>query len=60
MEIFRHLTLEGEVVAETTDGEVPYLVVRVPGLAEALIVPLGKADPFFEPDGALTVVPAAV
>jgi hypothetical protein len=42
MELFRHLDLEGEVVAETTDGEARFLVVRVPRLPEAVIVPLAK------------------
>jgi hypothetical protein len=42
MELFRHLDLEGEVVGETTDGRTPFLVVRVPRLSEAVIVPLDK------------------
>jgi hypothetical protein len=42
MDLFRQLCLEGQVVAATTDGEMPYLVVRVAGLAEAVIVPTDK------------------
>ena len=42
LELFRHLNLEGEVVAATTDGEAQYLVVRVRGLADVVVVPLGK------------------
>jgi hypothetical protein len=44
-EMFQNLSLEGEVAARTTDGEVPYLIVRVEGLAEPVIVPLDKAEP---------------
>jgi hypothetical protein len=58
MDLFRHLNLEGEVVAATTDGDRPYLVVRVAGLSEALIVPLEKAAPFFADDGAALAVAA--
>jgi hypothetical protein len=52
MELFQHLSLEGEVVACTTDGATPYLVVRVAGLAEAVIVPQEKTSAFFEDEGA--------
>jgi hypothetical protein len=45
MEIFQHLCLEGEVAAETTDGETAHLVVRVEGLADPVIVPLHKTQP---------------
>lgn len=45
MELFRNLDLEGEVVAETTDGEARFLVVRVPRLSEAVIIPLARAQP---------------
>ena len=45
MEMFEHLGLEGEVAAQTTDGETPHLIVRVKGLAEPVIVPLNKAQP---------------
>ncbi|HKI30884.1 MAG TPA: hypothetical protein VKA46_03390 [Gemmataceae bacterium] len=58
MELFRHLSLEGEVVAATTDGETPYLVVRVAGLSEAVIVPVEKTSAFFEDDGAALAVAA--
>ncbi len=44
-EMFQDLDLEGEVAAATTDGEAPYLVVRVPGLSEPVIVPLNKTRP---------------
>jgi hypothetical protein len=60
MELFRHLNLEGEVVARTTDGETPYLVVRVMGLSEAVIVPLAKTSAFFEDEGAVLAAPAVV
>ena len=52
LELFRHLSLEGEVVTTTTDGEAPYLVVRVAGLTEAVIVPRDKTTAFFESEGA--------
>jgi serine/threonine protein kinase len=40
-ELFHHLSLEGEVVAATTsDSETSYLVVRVTGLADPIIVPV--------------------
>jgi hypothetical protein len=42
MELFAGYPLDGEVVAETSDGNTPFLVVRVPGLAEAVIVPVTK------------------
>jgi hypothetical protein len=51
MELFRDLSLEGEVVTVTTDGVMLYLVVRVAGLPEALIVPWEKTSAFFEDDG---------
>jgi hypothetical protein len=44
-ELFRHLCLEGEVVATTSDGESAFLVVRVPKLSEAIIVPTSRARP---------------
>jgi hypothetical protein len=44
MEMFQNLSLEGEVAAETTDGEASYLVVRVKGLADPVIVPLTKTQ----------------
>jgi hypothetical protein len=59
-ELFQHLSLEGEVVAATTDGEMPFLVVRVAGLTEAVIVPLGKTSAFFEDDGSAVATPLAV
>jgi hypothetical protein len=58
MELFCHLPLEGQVVASTTDGETAYLVVRVDGLSEAVIVPLAKTAGFFEDDGAALAAPA--
>jgi hypothetical protein len=57
-ELFRDLSLEGEVVASTTDGETTYVVVRVAGLSEAVIVPLTKTSSFFEDDGAALAAPA--
>ncbi|HEX5271024.1 MAG TPA: hypothetical protein VFW33_11070 [Gemmataceae bacterium] len=45
LELFQHLQLEGEVAGETTDGKDPFLVVRVPGLSEPVIVPLAKTWP---------------
>jgi hypothetical protein len=48
MEMFQGLTLEGEVAARTTDGAAPYLVVRIAGLKDPVIVPLEKAQ-FVEP-----------
>jgi hypothetical protein len=45
MELFQNLHLEGEVAAETSDGETTFLVVRVKGLAEPVIVPLHKTRP---------------
>ena len=44
-EMFQNLSLEGEVAARTSDGEGPYLLVRVEGLAEPVIVPLDKTEP---------------
>jgi len=60
LELFQHLSLEGEVVASTTDGELPYLVVRVAGLAEAVIVPLEKTLNCFEDEGAALLASASV
>ena len=60
LELFRHLSLEGEVVTTTSDGELPYLVVRVAGLSEAVIVPQEKTTTFFEPDGAPLLASAGV
>jgi hypothetical protein len=45
LELFRDHELEGEVEALTDDGEAPFLVVRVAGLREPVIVPLGKTRP---------------
>jgi hypothetical protein len=45
LEMFQHLTLEGEVAAETNDGQASFLVVRVARLADPVIVPLDKAQP---------------
>ncbi len=50
VEMFQNLDLEGEIAAATTDGEAPFLVVRVPGLSEPVIVPLDKTRPV-EPAG---------
>lgn len=50
LELFRHLNLEGEVVAATTDGEAQYLVVRVAGLADVVIVPTDKTSLFPQDD----------
>lgn len=58
LELFRHLRLEGEVVAATTDGDAPYLVVRVQGLSEAVIVPQAKALTEFDEEAAPVVVSA--
>jgi hypothetical protein len=57
LELFRGLSLEGEVVASTTDGGTPFLVVRVSGLSEAVIVPLAKTVADFDDGEAPTVVP---
>jgi hypothetical protein len=45
LEIFRDHELEGEVEALTDDGEAPFLVVRVPGVREPVIVPFDKTRP---------------
>ena len=45
LEMFRHHRLEGEVAARTTDGQRAYVVVRVPGMAEPVIVPLDRTQP---------------
>jgi hypothetical protein len=45
LEMFEHLELEGEVAAETSDGAAPFLVIRIPGLSEPVIVPLDKTRP---------------
>ena len=42
MQLFANYPLYGEVVAETSDGNTPFLVVRVPGLLEPIIVPVAK------------------
>lgn len=57
LELFRQLCLEGEVVASTTDGGTPYLVVRVSGLSEAVIVPLAKTLTECDDEPAPVVVP---
>jgi hypothetical protein len=57
-ELFRHLRLEGRVEAATTDGEAPYLVVRVAGLEGALIIPLEKTSSFFEEEAEMTAAAA--
>ncbi len=44
-ELFADLRLEGEVVAETDDGQAAYLVVRVAGLTDHVIIPLSKTQP---------------
>jgi hypothetical protein len=44
-ELFKNLGLEGEVAADTSDGEVSYFLVRVHGLADPVIVPQSKAQP---------------
>jgi hypothetical protein len=44
LELFHDHSLEGEVAAVTTDGETPYLVVRVAGLAEPIIVPRNRTQ----------------
>ena len=49
-ELFRDLDLEGEVAASTDDGEAPFLVVRIAGVSEPVIVPLDKVRPV-EPAG---------
>jgi hypothetical protein len=45
LEMFQNLTIEGEVAAGTSDGEEPFLVVRVPGLRQPVIVPLDRTRP---------------
>jgi hypothetical protein len=45
MVLCRNQELCGKIVAETSDGEHPFLVIRVPELGEALIVPAGKTQP---------------
>jgi hypothetical protein len=42
MKLFADYSLDGEVVAETSDGHTPFFVIRVPGLAEAVIVRVTK------------------
>lgn len=44
MELFRLLFLEGTILAETTDGQETFLVVRVPGVSEPLIIPKPVAE----------------
>jgi hypothetical protein len=46
-EQFRDLSQEGEVVTSTKDGETTYVVVRVAGLSEPVIVPLARTTAFF-------------
>jgi hypothetical protein len=53
LELFRQLSLEGEVVAATTDGSTPYFVVRVRGLSEPVIVPLAKTFASCDDEAAL-------
>lgn len=36
--LYRHVAIEGRVVAQTSDGTAAFLVVRIPGLNEAVIV----------------------
>jgi hypothetical protein len=60
LELFRQLSLEGEIVASTTDGDTRYLVVRVRGLSEAVIVPVAKTLPNFDDEAALTALAAPV
>ncbi len=59
LELFQHLSLEGEVVASTSDGATPFVVVRVAGLTDAVIVPLEKTTAFFDDEGAAVATPAA-
>ncbi len=42
MTLFADYPLDGEIVAKTSDGDTPFLVVRVPGLPEPVVVPVGK------------------
>jgi hypothetical protein len=42
-ELFGHVSLQGQVVALTTAGDTRYLVCRVAGLEDAVIVPAEKA-----------------
>jgi len=42
LKLFADYPIEGEVVAETSDGRTPFLLVRVRGLTEAVIVPVTK------------------
>jgi hypothetical protein len=49
-DLFKRLTLEGEVAAETTDGATPFVVVRIPGFDEPFIVPLDRTQPAASPD----------
>lgn len=50
LELFHHLNLEGEVVAVTTDGDAQYVVVRVAGLKDVVIVPVEKTSLSFQED----------
>jgi hypothetical protein len=43
--MFQNYCLEGNVAAVTNDGDASYLVVRVQGLTEPVIVPLEKTQP---------------
>jgi hypothetical protein len=57
LELFHQLSLEGEIVASTTDGDTSYLVVRVRGLSDAVIVPLAKTLTGFDDDRAALAAP---
>jgi len=45
LELFQELHLDGEIVEQTNDGAALFLIVRVPGLSESVIVPLDKTQP---------------
>jgi hypothetical protein len=45
LDLFKNLALEGEVVAETTDGAAEFVVVRIAGYDEPFIVPLDRTQP---------------
>ena len=49
LELYGGEYLEGEVAAGTSDGEEPYLVVRVPGLGGPVIVPLDRTQRLARP-----------
>ncbi len=48
LELFRHYSLEGEIVAATSDGETRYVVCRVAGLEDAVIVARDRTTVVFE------------